>query len=174
MSFGIPDGRLYHDNPLSAGSVAAPFDSTAVNTEHAGAEIAFGGAVVIKDGKVIPATAGPIYGVALKRTYVDGDNLFEETIENDKWKAGETLGVMRDGTIWVPISEDVDRGENAAVDSTGKFKPATGNDVVVGVFTSDGEKDSTAKLQTRIQFASSAQTTTASTSTPDNTETNSK
>ena len=75
---------------------------------------------------------------------------------------------MRDGTIWVPISEDVDRGENAAVDSTGKFKPATGNDVVVGVFTSDGEKDSTAKLQTRIQFASSSQPT------PDKTETNSK
>lgn len=154
MSFGIPDGRLYHDDSLSAGTVASPWDLTSVNTEHAGADIAFGGAVTFKEGKVVPAASGAIYGIALKRTYVDGDNLFEETIANDKWKNGETLGVMRDGTAWVPISEDVDRGDNAAVDANGNFKPATDKDTVVGIFTSDGDKGTTAELQTRIQFSS--------------------
>lgn len=147
----IPDGTLYHDGPLSAGTVATLEDS-AVNTEHAGAEIGFGTGVVIKDGKVVPATTGPIYGVALKRTYVDADHLYEEDIENDKWKIGETLGVMRDGSIWVPISEDVDHGENAAVDADGHFKPAAATDTVVGVFLTRGDKGSTAKLQTRVQL----------------------
>ena len=133
MSFGIPDGRLYHDDPLSAGTVASPFEPTAVNTEHAGAEIA--------------------YGVALKRTSVHGFELTEEAIEGDKWKEGETLGVLRDGTVFVPISEDVDRGEIATVDANGTFKPASANDVVVGIFTSSGNAGSTAELQTRVRVA---------------------
>ena len=114
MSFGIPDGELYHNNPLSAGTVASPFEPTAVNTEHAGAEIAYGGAVNLQDGKAIPAT---------------------------------------NGTVFVPISEDVDRGESATVDANGTFKPAAANDVVVGIFTSSGNAGSTAELQTRVQFA---------------------
>ena len=172
MSFGIRDGRLYHDDSLSAGTVASPLDVTSVNTEHAGADIVFGGAVTFKEGKVVPATSGFFYGIALKRTYVDGDNLFEETIANDKWKTGETLGVMRDGTVWVPISEDVDRGEGAAVDADGNFKPATGNDTVVGTFTSSGDKGATAELQVRIQFSNTSAPTVNS-STPDS-KTNSK
>lgn len=154
MSFGIPDGELYHNNPLSAGTVASPFEPTAVNTEHAGAEIAYGGAVNLQDGKVVPATNGQsFYGVALKRTSVHGVELTEEAIEGDKWKEGETLGVLRDGTVFVPISEDVDRGESATVDANGTFKPAAANDVVVGIFTSSGNAGSTAELQTRIKFA---------------------
>lgn len=154
MSFGIPDGELYHNNPLSAGTVASPFEPTAVNTEHAGAEIAYGGAVNLKDGKAIPATNGQsFYGVALKRTSVHGFELTEEAIEGDKWKEGETLGVLRDGTVFVPISEDVDRGESATVDANGTFKPAAANDAVVGIFTSSGNAGSTAELQTRVQFA---------------------
>lgn len=154
MSFGIPDGELYHNNPLSAGTVASPFEPTAVNTEHAGAEIAYGGAVNLQNGKAIPATNGQsFYGVALKRTSVHGFELTEEAIEGDKWKEGETLGVLRDGTVFVPISEDVDRGEIATVDTNGTFKPAAANDVVVGIFTSSGNAGSTAELQTRVQFA---------------------
>ena len=154
MSFGIPDGRLYHDDPLSAGTVASPFEPTAVNTEHAGAEIAYGGAVNLQDGKAIPATNGQsFYGVALKRTSVHGFELTEEAIEGDKWKEGETLGVLRDGTVFVPISEDVDRGEIATVDANGTFKPASANDVVVGIFTSSGNAGSTAELQTRVRVA---------------------
>lgn len=164
MSFGIPDGTLYHDGPLSPGTIASPFDVTSVNTEHAGAEIIFGGAVVLKDGKAVQATKAPIYGVALKRTYVKGDNLEPETVQADKWHEDETLGVMRDGTIYVPISEDVNHGDNATVDSNGKFKVAKNNDIVVGVFTEAGYKDSATTLQTRIQMQSAA--TTPATPTP--------
>lgn len=160
MSFGIPDGTLYHDGPLGAGTIASSFDSTSVNTEHAGAAISFGSAVVLKDGEAVPATKAPIYGVALKRTYVKGENLEPETVQADKWQKNETLGVLRDGTIWVPISEDVNRGDSATVDDNGTFKVAKGDDGVVGVFTKAGYKDSTTELQTRIQLQAAATITT--------------
>lgn len=147
----IPDGRLYHDGPLSAGTIATIEPST-INTENAGAEICFGTAVIIKEGKAVPATKAPIYGVALKRTYIDSDHFYDEEIQKDKWKIGETLGVLRDGTIAVPVSGDVDRGDNATVDATGNFKTAGAGDAIVGVFLSSANSGDTANLQTRVQF----------------------
>lgn len=163
----IPDGKLYSDGTLSAGTVATIEDSI-VNTESAGANINFGAGVVLQDGKVVPATKAPIYGVALKRTYINGDHFYDATIDGDHWKAGENLGVLRLGTISVPISDDVDRGENATVDAQGNFKPAGASDTVVGVFLSDGNKGGTASMQTSIQLAngtSSASSTSSNTST---------
>lgn len=163
----IPDGKLYSDGTLSAGTVATIEDSI-VNTESAGADISFGSGVVLQDGKVVPATKAPIYGVALKRTYINGDHFYDATIDGDHWEAGENLGVLRLGTISVPISDDVDRGENATVDAQGNFKPAGASDTVVGVFLSDGNNGGTASMQTSIQLAngtSSASSTSSNTST---------
>ena len=163
----IPDGELYSDGTLSAGTVATIEDSI-VNTENAGANINFGAGVVLQGGKVVPATKAPIYGVALKRTYINGDHFYDATIDGDHWEAGENLGVLRLGTISVPISDDVDRGENATVDAQGNFKPAGASDTVVGVFLSDGNKGGTASMQTSIQLAngtSSAGSTSSNTST---------
>lgn len=163
----IPDGKLYSDGTLSAGTVATIEDSI-VNTESAGADINFGAGVVLQDGKVVPATKAPIYGVALKRTYINGDHFYDATIDGDHWEAGENLGVLRLGTISVPISDDVDRGENATVDAQGNFKPAGASDTVVGVFLSDGNNGGTASMQTSIQLAngtSSAGSTSSNTST---------
>ena len=171
----IPDGTLYHGGPHSAGSPADVFDDHTVNTEHAGDAINFGSAVVLKDGDAVTASQAPIYGIALKRTYVDAADLTEESINNDKWKAGETLGVAREGTWWVPISEDVNRGDNATVDANGKFKPASSSDKIVGMFLSDGDKGSTATVQIRVQLEAGVSTnssTTPSQSTNNSTENN--
>lgn len=158
----IPDGKLYHDGSLSAGTIAT-IEPATINTENAGAEIGFGTAVTMSNGKAVPATKAPIYGVALKRTYTDSDHFYDNDIQNDKWKIGETLGVLRDGTIAVPVSGDVDRGDDATVDATGKFKEAGAGDVVVGVFLSSANDGDTANLQTRVQFR---QPGTASNTTP--------
>lgn len=151
---GIPDGKLYMDGELGAGTVATIEDAK-VNTEMAGADVGFGQGVVVKDGKAAPATKGPIYGIALKRTYVNGDHFLDETIQGDKWKAGEVLGVLREGTIAVPLSADVNKGENATVDNNGNFKPAGASDPVVGFFVSAGNQGGTANMQTTIQLANS-------------------
>lgn len=70
------------------------------------------------------------------------------------------IGVLRDGTIYVPVNVDVNANENAAVDTDGNFKVAGASDSVVGVFLSSANAGSTARLQTRIQLANDAVTGT--------------
>lgn len=153
----IPDGRLYGDPELGAGQVATIEDAV-ITTEQAGADVGYGQGVQIKDGRVVPATQGNIYGIAVRRTHLNADHLYEDAKANDKWSEGEWLGVVRDGTVGVPISEDVNSRENAAIDADGNFKPAGANDTVVGVFLSAGNKGGTARLQTRIQLTNTAVT----------------
>lgn len=148
----IPDGTLYTDGHLSAGTVERQYE---VLTENAGADINFGAGVVLVNGKVQPATKAPIYGVALKRTYVNGDHFFDATVDGDHWNKGEDLGVLTDGTVNVPVSADVDRGELATVDADGNFKPTTGTDAV-GRFLSSADKGSTARLLVRARFNGTA------------------
>ena len=76
----------------------------------------------------------------------------------EDWSAGEWFGCVREGTVAVPISEDVNSRENAAVDANGNFKPAGASDTVVGVFLSSGNKGGTARLQTRIQLSNTSVT----------------
>lgn len=165
----IPDGKLYMDGQLGAGTVATLEDSN-VNTVTAGGPIGFGTAVTISNGEAVQAAGAPIYGVALKRTYLNADYFFQEDIDNDKWAEGEILGVLRDGTISVPVSADVDEQESATVDANGQFKPAGTSDTVVGVFLSSANAGETAQLQTRIQLAqptsSAASPATGSTTSP--------
>ncbi len=70
----IPDGTLYGNPELGAGEVATIEDVT-LTTEQAGADIGYGQGVQIKDGLLVPATSGNIYGIALRcecRSFVSG------------------------------------------------------------------------------------------------------
>lgn len=146
----IPDGRLYMSDELGAGMVAT-VEQTAVNTGLAGGDINFGYAVSLKDdGTVVQATGAPIYGIALRRGYTKGYEY--SNAKDDKFSAGETLSVLRDGTVAVVLAQDVKAGQEATVNTDGTFKPAGASDAVVGVFLTAGKSKGTASLQTRIQF----------------------
>ena len=155
----IPDGELYNTDPISAGTVS-DLETAAINTEQVGQPVGYGQGVQIKDGTVIPATKGHIFGVAVKRHHTNADHLYPELMANEKWEQGEMIAVLRDGTIYVPVNVDVNANENAAVDTDGNFKVAGTSDSVVGVFLSSANARSTARLQTRIQLANDAVTGT--------------
>lgn len=166
----IPDGELYNTDPISAGTVS-DLETAVINTEQVGQPVGYGQGVQIKDGTVIPATKGHIFGVAIKRYHTNADHLYPQLMANEKWEQGEMIGVLRDGTIYVPVSVDVNANENAAVDTDGNFKVAGASDSVVGVFLSSANAGSTARLQTRIQLANDAVTGTG-TEDPDSTRAN--
>lgn len=147
----IQDPVLYSDGNLSAGTIAT-LEDYRVNTNTAGADIKFGQAVVLKDGLAVPATKAPIFGIVLKRQYTDSYDFIQSEMDKDHWSEGEAVDILRDGTIAVPLSDDVNEGENATVDADGNFKAAGTSDKIVGVFLSAGDKGSTAILQTRIVF----------------------
>lgn len=155
----IPDGELYNTDPISAGTVS-DLETAVIDTEQVGQPVGYGQGVQIQDGMVVPATNGHIFGVAVKRFHTSADHLYPELMENEKWEQGEMIGVLRDGTIYVPVNVDVNANENAAVDTDGNFKVAGTSDQVVGVFLSSANAGSTARMQTRIQFANDAVTGT--------------
>lgn len=147
----IQDPTLYSKRFIGPGRVAT-LEDYHVNEETAGADIKFGQAVVIKKGVVIPATKAPIYGVALNRDWTSSIDFVQTEMDKDHYSEGQALDVLRDGTVSVTVSEDVNRGENATIDAEGNFKPAGTSDKVVGVFLSAANKDEVARLQTRIQL----------------------
>lgn len=155
----IPDGELYNTDPISAGTVS-DLETAVINTEQVGQPVGYGQGVQIKDGMVVPATKGHIFGVAIKRYHTNADHLYPDLMKNEKWEQGEMIAVLRDGTIYVPVDVDVNANENAAVDIDGNFKVAGTSDQIVGVFLSSANAGSTARLQTRIQFANDAVTGT--------------
>lgn len=155
----IPDGELYNSGSISAGTVS-DLETAVIDTEQVGQPVGYGQGVQIKDGTVIPATKGHIFGVAVKRYHTNADHLYPELMKDEKWEQGEMIGVLRDGTIYVPVNVDVNANENAAVDTDGNFKVAGTSDSVVGVFLSSANAGSTARMQTRIQFANDVVTGT--------------
>lgn len=155
----IPDGELYNTDPISAGTVS-DLETAVINTEQVGQPVGYGQGVQINNGMVVPATKGHIFGIAVKRYHTNADHLYPDLMANEKWEQGEMIGVLRDGTIYVPVNVDVNANENAAVDTNGNFKVAGTSDSVVGVFLSSANAGSTARMQTRIQFANDAVTGT--------------
>lgn len=155
----IPDGELYNTGSISAGTVS-DLETAVINTEQVGQPVGYGQGVQIKDGMVVLATKGHIFGIAVKRYHTNADHLYPDLMANEKWEQGEMIGVLRDGTIYVPVNVDVNANENAAVDTDGNFKVAGTSDSVVGVFLSSANAGSTARLQTRIQLANDAVTGT--------------
>lgn len=155
----IPDGELYNTGSISAGTVS-DLETAVIDTEQVGQPVGYGQGVQIKDGTVIPATKGHIFGVAVKRYHTNADHLYPDLLKDEKWEQGEMIGVLRDGTIYVPVNVDVNANQNAAVDTDGNFKVAGTSDSVVGVFLSSANAGSTARLQTRIQLANDAVTGT--------------
>lgn len=155
----IPDGELYNTGSISAGTVS-DLETAVIDTEQVGQPVGYGQGVQISNGMVVPATKGHIFGVAVKRYHTNADHLYPDLLKGEKWEQGEMIGVLRDGTIYVPVNVDVNANENAAVDTDGNFKVAGTSDSVVGVFLSSANAGSTARLQTRIQLANDAVTGT--------------
>lgn len=152
----IPDGTLYGDPTLGAGQLATNDVLTnKIFTEQAGGDIDYGQGVVIKDGLVVRANSSHIYGVALRRQHINGNHLYPDpnSMASDHYYSGEYISILRDGNVAVPISEDVNSRENAAVDANGNFKTAGTGDKIVGVFLSSGDKGKTAIVNLTIQNA---------------------
>lgn len=150
----IPDAQLYGEESWGAGKVTS-IDNYRVNGEDAGADLNFGQAVILKGNKAVPASAGKaIFGVVLAREYTMADDFVQTEMDTDHWVAGNRVPVMREGDVSVPVSEDVNAGENAAVDADGNFKAAGSGDTVVGTFNSNGAKNGTASLEIHPMLSS--------------------
>lgn len=113
-------GMLYGMNPKS------------VITYPAGAEVAFGKGLFLKDGVVSNASSeGAVFaGVAL----------FHQC-DGGKYFAKDAVACMNDGNIWVVLDADVTPTDGAAayVKADGTFTTASSNATLAGKFKSGAE-----------------------------------
>lgn len=143
----LPIGQLYQKKELGNGTIGS-LKQYSVYTVTAGADINYGIAVAIQDEKAVVATKAPIYGITIKRDYAIGHSY--DDIENDHWLQGEKIGVLRQGSVSVPITEDVDRLDQATVNADGTFRPAKSGEQVVGRFLTAGDANSTAIVDVNL------------------------
>lgn len=161
------DGSLYIDDQFGNGVIAS--DSiTTINSATAAEAIGFGQAVNLNaDNQVVTAKSAPIYGIAAQEKSGITHGFTFENVATDTFQAGEAVSVVRDGTVYVPVSADVNAGEPATVDADGNFKPAGSSDKPVGLFRDSANAGGTARVQIRIDLNAKAQaSSTTPTSTP--------
>ncbi|MFL2133015.1 hypothetical protein [Desemzia sp. FAM 23990] len=149
----IPIGQEYMEAPAALGKIAN-YQSVEANTTACGAEeIVFGKAVYAEEDVAQVMTTGKdFFGVVLARSYV------KEITAGDKagvYVKGDAVPVIRKGTIWVQVDEDVISNQKAVVNTaTGNFLPANtaleSKTEVVGTFMSTAMADGLAMLQINL------------------------
>lgn len=141
----LPIGRQYQKRELGNGTIGS-YEDNVIDAIKAAEKIPFGVALDVNaDGEAIVATKAPIFGIAMKRDYAIGDDF--NAIENDQYYAGEQVPAVQKGGISVPITEDVNRYDQATVNTDGTFRPAKQDEPVVGRFITNGDAGSTAVIQ---------------------------
>ncbi|RXF59503.1 hypothetical protein ERD32_02065 [Lactobacillus crispatus] len=143
----LPVGQLGQKKELGNGTIGSLKDYS-IYTVTAGTDINYGLALDVKDGQAVVATKTPIYGISVKRAYVIGHDF--DAIEGDHWLKGEKMGALRQGSVSVPITEDVDRLDQATINVDGTFRPAKPGEQVVGRFITAGNANSTAIVDVNL------------------------
>lgn len=145
MTIPLPEKYM---RPEGGVGKLANYQSTQADTLVAGAAIPYGAPVSAVDGVASVFTTGDLFGVAIAQEYA------KEIPYGDGEKVGEypkskPVPVLRKGSIWVKVSDDVVQNEKATVDASG-FKKAVAEEVVVGVFQSTASANGLAILQINL------------------------
>lgn len=143
----LPVGQLYQKKELGNGTIGSLKDYS-IYTVTAATDIDYGVALDIQDKQAVIATKAPIYAISVKRAYVIGHSY--DDIENDHWLKGEKIGALRRGSVSVPITEDVDRLDQATINADGTFRPAKPGEPVVGRFITAGNANGTAIVDVNL------------------------
>lgn len=145
----IPFPTKYMQPELGIGKLAnyqsVQTDSKVIGTD----EVLFGQGVEVVEHVAKPYASGVFFGVALAKNYVD-EIKFNDDEKVGIYRKSEMVPVLRKGSVWVKVDDDVKEGEQAKVTATGNFDVAASGDTVIGVFQSTASKDGLAILQINL------------------------
>ena len=138
MTFPLP--TLHRDQELGLGHI---YDTTQQETfsEITAIGLSYGQAVAMTDGKLAVAGAtDKLYGIVRANEVLKNAFAFEgEAEEAGSYHAGEVVPIVRCGTIIVPVTGAVEKGQTAVLAAGGLFAAAKDATAAgVGVFMSDG------------------------------------
>ncbi|MDQ0299646.1 hypothetical protein J2S78_002066 [Salibacterium salarium] len=124
----ITEYNKYMEPAASKGKLAEYQDYRA-DTKAADANIDYGMAVELTGAegtRVTTFAGGTPFGVTLAREYSD---YTEDNSDDKKYEENEPTAVIRQGTVWVEVVEDVVAGDSVYVDNdTGNFRASEQED----------------------------------------------
>ncbi|MFC6202583.1 hypothetical protein ACFP1L_11985 [Lactiplantibacillus nangangensis] len=141
-----------------------------INTDfNTSTKLGLGQAVKLNDqGLLDVATdSSDVYGVTSFKSATQGWTL--SAPHDVSWDADDVVSVIRQGQVYVPVNDDVSKGQKAIVDTDGYFKSATGvepadagdgktaetgttaSTVYVGYFRTDAKAGETAALELNLR-----------------------
>lgn len=145
----IPYPEKYMKAELGIGKLAN-YQGTQADSKVIGDdEVLFGQGVEVVEHVAKPYSSGIFFGVALAKNYVD-EIEFNKDEKVGKYRKTEMVPVLRKGSVWVKVDNDVKEGEQAKVTANGNFDVAASGDTVIGVFQSTASKDGLAILQINL------------------------
>jgi len=118
-------------------------DSRVIGTQ----EVRFGQAVQSNEHIAEPFNGGAFFGVAIAKNYV------QEITSTEKvgvYRQHEMVPVLRKGTIWVQVDEDVKIGEFASVNTAGNFGLSANQSSAIGIYQSTAHEGNLAMLQINL------------------------
>ena len=147
MSIPLPE--KYMKAELGIGKLAnyqgTQADSKVIGTD----EVSFGQGVEVSEHIAKPYAGGVFFGVALAKNYVD-EISFNKDEKVGIYRKSEMVPVLRKGSVWVKVDNDVKEGEQAKVTTAGNFDVAATGDTVIGSFQSTAAKGGLAILQINL------------------------
>ncbi|EGO5846001.1 hypothetical protein KJZ24_01360 [Enterococcus faecalis] len=145
----IPYPEKYMKPELGVGKLAdyqdVQADSLVVGAEGLG----FGVGVQVKENVATAYKDGKFYGVSYAKNYVE-EIPYGDVEKIGKYKEHEMVPILRKGSIWVKVNEDVLAGEDAKVLNGGNFGKATTSDTVIGTFKTTASSGNLAILQINL------------------------
>ena len=145
----IPIPTKYMQPELGIGKLAnyqgTQSDSKVIGTD----KVLFGQGVEVVENVAKPYSTGVFFGVSIAKNFVD-EIKFDDNTKVGEFRKGEMVAVLRKGSIWVKVDNDVKEGEQAKVVATGNFDVAATGDAVIGIFQSTAQRDGLAVLQINL------------------------
>lgn len=145
----IPYPKKYMQPELGLGKIAN-IQTTQADSKIAAATVGYGRGVEVIEGEVQEFGTGRFFGIAIAREFVDEIDFNATNEKIGQFQPGEPIAVLRKGSIWIEVANDVKEGEAAKVVTGGKFDKAGTNDAGIGVFQSTAQAGGLAILQINL------------------------
>lgn len=146
----IPYPEKYMKPELGVGKLANYQDVQADSKVVGAGGLGFGVGVQVLEDVATPFANGPFFGISYAKNYVD-EIPYGDVEKTGAYKEYEMVPILRKGSIWVKVEDDVISGEPAKVVSGGTFeKAAVGTDTVIGTFQSTASAGHLAVLQINL------------------------
>lgn len=146
----IPYPEKYMKPELGIGKLANYQDVQADSKVVGAGGLGFGLGVQVLEDVAKPFTDGQFFGISYAKNYVD-EIPYGDVEKTGGYKEYEMVPILRKGSMWVKVENDVLSGEAAKVVSGGNFdKAIVGTDTVIGTFQSTASAGNLAILQINL------------------------